>query len=80
MSTTAAQEPQEYQHGPNGDTEKAHVDELHALTGERAQQLQEGAPVHTHPDPTGQQGQSPQLQEDSGNHGEHTFACGTLSS
>ena len=66
VGPTAAQEPQQHQHGPDGDAEKAHVDELHALVGERPQQPEEGAPVHAHPDPHGRQGQAAQLQEDPG--------------
>lgn len=66
MGSTAAQKPQQYQQGPDGDAEKAHVDELPALIGERPEEFQEGAPVHAHPDPHGQQGQPAQLQEDSG--------------
>lgn len=64
VGPAAAEEPQQHQHGPDGDAEKAHVDELHGLAGERPQQLEEGAPVHTHPDPHGQQGQAAQLRED----------------
>lgn len=66
VGPAAAQEPHQYQHGPNGDAEKAHVDELHALPGEGPQQVQEGATVHAHPDAHGEQGQAPELQEERG--------------
>lgn len=63
MCSTTAQEPQQHQHRPDGDAEKAHVDELHALSGEGSQQLEEGATVYTDPDPCGEQGQTAELQE-----------------
>lgn len=75
MGRTTAQEPQQHKHGPDGDAEKAHVDKLHALAGERPQQLEEGAPVYAHPDPHGQQGQAAQLQGDPGKYILYASAC-----
>lgn len=74
MGSTTAEERQQHQHGADGDAEKAHVDELPALAGERPQQLEEGAPVHAHPDPHGQQGQAAQLWEEPGKHDQQTFS------
>lgn len=68
----AAQEPQQHQHGTNGDAEESHIDELHALAGEGPQKLEEGGAVHADPDAHGQQRQAAQLQ---GAAGKHTFSA-----
>lgn len=61
VRSTTAQEPQQHQRRPDGDAEKAHVDELHTLSGEGSQQLEKGAPIHAYPDPHGEQGQTSKL-------------------
>lgn len=68
MGGAAAQEPQQHQHGTDGDAEESHVDELHALAGKGPQKLEEGGAVHADPDAHGQQRQAAKLQGAAGKH------------
>lgn len=66
LSPVAPHEAQQDQDRPDGDAEEAHIDKLHSVGGEGAQDLQEGAPVHAHPDAHGQEGGSRQLERTQG--------------